>query len=220
MRSAWSEAHVLGRHALPAALSALLGASAIWAAHALVVRQPGGFAEMGLFGLVLTLRTVVLYVPGLASRAAAPVLCNLHGGQQHAMYRRAYWSTTALAGGATLIAASLVGACSPWLLRLGGREYAGGGWLVLLLLASAVLEAVSLQLFQVLNSHGRLWWQVAVIVPWSALLVLLTGSLVRTHGATALALAYLCAWTLSCLLYTAMAVRLLGEFRGLRRATT
>lgn len=199
--SAGQELSALFGFALPAALSGCVGGLAFTAASTVLIRQPDGVRQMAIFSAANTIRIIVLFVPGLVSRVSTPLLCGLRGNADDGGFRLAF-SRFLLANTAMAVAAAvLLFACAPWVLALYGRDFANGRPVLGLLLASAVVETVAVALFQTLYAHGRVWLQLGIVTVWSLLLVGLVRQLAADHGASGLAAAYLCAWTVSALAY-------------------
>lgn len=200
---------VFREFALPAALSGVLGGVVTAGGIALLVRQPNGLVQAAIFGAATTIRSIALFAPGVLTRVTLPVLSNLQGNQSHRPFRRTFWSSLSLAGGFTLGAGILLFAGAPWLLRLFGEQYVVGRAVVGLALASAVLEMVAVNFFQVLYSHGRIWTHLAITGVWTTVILGVTMVLAPQYGATGLAFAYLVAWACSSVSYGFVVWRLL-----------
>ena len=70
----WAERRILTTFSLPALLTSALGGPAIWAASALLVNQPGGYAEMGIISAAFQLTRLAMFVPRNALQVLLPVL--------------------------------------------------------------------------------------------------------------------------------------------------
>jgi len=195
------EAGVLWRWALPAAASGWIGGLAITTANALVVRQPDGYASLAIFNASSSVRVAVLFVPALVARVSTSVLCGLAVRENSAAYRHAYYQHLVITIGAAAMAAAGLAAVGPWVLLLFGRDFTGGASILGVLLCATVLEASAAGLYQAIVSSGRIWLQVGITTAWGGCLVFLAVLLARTHGAMALAIAYLGAWATAVVLY-------------------
>lgn len=205
------EREVLGGFAIPAALSGWIGGLAATGATTLLVRQEGGLRELATFNAANTIRIVVLFAPALVTRVSTPLLVRLRGGRDAVGYRRTF--SRFLVGNTALsaVAALALVALGPWALALYGRGFTQGRTALWLLLAAAVLETLSVALFQILYSHGRLWLHLAIVILWSGLLAGATALWAPAHGASALAAGYLLAWGVSAVLYGWVARVILRE---------
>lgn len=208
------ELSVLCHFAIPAALSGVVASLAITGASTLVVRQPGGFAGMGVFSAVMTIRTLALFLPNTLSRVSMPVLCNLRVNEEGNRYQRTLWTCVTFNAALTTCLAVLLCALSPYLLWVFGRGFVESRTVPALLLAGGVAEAVASGLYPVICGHGRMWQQFAVGLLWAALLFGATAWMLRHGGAIALASGYLAAWSVTAFVYIFVVRRLTRGEQG------
>jgi len=207
-RRAFVERGILAGFVLPCTLSSVLANGAIWAGNLLVAHGPVGLKEMGIFQAAYAFRSLVLFVPGQVTRVASPMLANLWGAKEMAMYGRLFWSNlkiSTLAAAATACGLLVAG---PYVMRFFGREFSGGGLILATLAAAAVVEVVASSFYQVLLSHNRMWLQAMTSAVWSVTLVSVVCIAHDRAGALSLSAGYLAAWASSLILYRAIAVRL------------
>ena len=215
----WSERQVLYQFALPAAGSGMIGSGAVWCAQMLLVRSETGLAELGLWTAAASIRSAVLLAPGVLSRVSSPMLSSLHDHDREDAYGRTMWSTAMMATVGALAAGLMLQSSSPLLLRLFGTDFHRVGGMLPLVIAAAIVEAYACSVSQALVAHGRLKYQLWIIVAWASTLLLVAWTLIPRHAASGLALAYLLAWLGTALGYTWIARRLIAartyEFRAL-----
>ena len=84
------ELGILHRFTLPAFLASIIVGPAIWACNALLVRQPGGYAELGLYAAADKWRLLILFVPISVFNLVVPVLSNLHGEGDSAGFQKVF----------------------------------------------------------------------------------------------------------------------------------
>ena len=195
------ELPVLMQVALPAATSGIVGGLAVLGANIILVRQTEGFAQIAIFNASNSFRLLLLLIPNMVMKVAAPLLCNLRASQDIIRYKRMFRVCLGINLGLSAALALTLFFCAHPLLRLFGKEFAEGQWTFGLLMAAAVMEILAIALYQPLYSHGKLWLHVGILTIWSGLL--LTGAKCFTgiNGATALAGSYLIAWIVSAILY-------------------
>lgn len=208
---AWEERALLTSFALPAVLAGILGSSVLWVSSVLLVRQVHGFAEMAMYNAANMLRNLVLYLPGLGAKVAAPILSNLRGLRNADTYVRV-WSGNLMASAlAATLTAGVLAAGAPALLKVFGRDFTGGQTVALILLLSGIVEVLCVGFYQVILSCGRMWWQTGVVTIWAASWLLLTLVLIPRFGAAGLAGCSLSAWLLSLVFYVVLARKLLAS---------
>jgi FkbM family methyltransferase len=194
---------MLTSFALPAGVGGLTLLPALWFGSTILVRQAEGYSQMALFSAAYLLMTAVLFIPNVTYVVGWSLL-NHHKGQGEAdHYRTMFKMNLVIAGAAVLLGASVLAVIGPTMLRLFGRGFTDGYAVLLIMLAAAVPQALSLAIFQHLQSQERMWLSfLAVVLPRDILLVALAYSLVPHHGAAGLAWAYAGAWTVALLIVT------------------
>jgi O-antigen/teichoic acid export membrane protein len=180
---------LLKRFAVPAALSGYVTAPAIWAASAMVFRQPGGAEAMAFYGAAATFRTAVLFLPNILNNVGLSILNHTKGGGDTGAYFGVFRRNVAL----MVLAAAAPSAALAFLgggaLRAFGPRYEEEAYrLLLVLLLAAVLEATSTGMYQLVQSHEQMWTSLFLIVtPRDGVLLLAAAILVPRHGVMGLA---------------------------------
>ncbi|MFZ5624256.1 MAG: hypothetical protein ACOY71_07470, partial [Gemmatimonadota bacterium] len=183
---------LLTRFALPGALSSLTTVPVLWLVQALLSRSTSGFSQLALYAASLNLLSAVLFVPSILNNVAMPWINRERAQGGEAAYRGAFRAAvraSALTMGVALAAVAVAG---PWLLGLYGGAFRDGYPALLVLLAAAIPETLTVALNQGVQVRERMWQAlVAVNLPRDA--VILGGALllIPTHGALGAAAAYL-----------------------------
>jgi O-antigen/teichoic acid export membrane protein len=193
------ERHLLFSFALPAALGGLSSMPALWLANAFVVRQPGGFAQMGLYAAAFSLRSFVFFLPSLFNRVSMSLLNNQKGLQNWGAYGRVFKMNVVSTGVSVFFGAIAVATLGVRLLAAFGRDFTEALPVLLVLLVATIFEAVTGSLYQVVQAESRMWSSIFIImVPRDLLIVLMAYRLVPTMGARGLATAYATGWLIAC----------------------
>lgn len=155
----------------PAFLSGVLVGPVTWAANTMLVNQPGGYAEMGVFSAASQWRTAIGFMPLVLGQFALPLLSNLHGERDVARYGKALrWNVILTAAAASAVAVPVMLGAKV-IMRLYGRDFQQG-WLVLVLLAAtAILSCVSAAMGTAILSDGSVWVGFAFNAMWAAVLL-------------------------------------------------
>jgi O-antigen/teichoic acid export membrane protein len=169
--SAWRERRVLWSFSTPAFVSAALVGPVTWAANTMLVNQPGGYAEMGVFSAASQWRNAIAFVPGVLAQFALPLLSNLNGERDVLRYGKALRWTLILTAAAGTAVAVPVTLGAPQIMRLYGRGFQQG-WLVLVLSAgTAVVACVNGVVGTAILSAGSVWVGCAFNGMWAAVLL-------------------------------------------------
>ncbi|OYV02439.1 MAG: hypothetical protein CFE45_00280 [Burkholderiales bacterium PBB5] len=142
---------------LPSMLASMLVGPVLLVSFAVVGRQPGGYAEVGLFQATQQFRNLLIFVAVQSTGAIVPVLAAAHGsgdraGVARGLRRAVVWA----AAGSALLAAGLV-VVAPWVMGGFGPTF-GAHWSLLWWLALlAPVQAVNTVGIAVLGGINRAW---------------------------------------------------------------
>jgi O-antigen/teichoic acid export membrane protein len=193
----WRERSTLLHFAVPASLTGAITLPAFWLASAFLVRQPGGLEQMALFGAANSFRVIALFLPNILNSVGMSLLNNQRTTSEDG-YRRIFWWNLALTGTFVSLAAVGVIAVGPWLLRAFGKGFDGGYAVLRVLMLAAVIESVAIWIYQVIQSHGKMWLTLFfVTLPRDCLIVGLAYALTPAYGAAGLAAAHAGGWALA-----------------------
>jgi O-antigen/teichoic acid export membrane protein len=182
---------LLWRVSLPGLLVSLITVPVNWLGMILLVRSPGGFAQMGVLGAANQWFSMLLFVPGVLSTVTLPLFS-----QRYAREPRSLQHVLELSVRLSLLAAVppalLVAAASPWLMSLYGSEFARG-WPALALVALAAITSATLNmLLNALGASGRMVQVLSSQLLWALAYLVSTWFLLRQGlGACAVAAAML-----------------------------
>ena len=213
-RGVWNERSALYRFSVPTTTAWMISSLAVWWSNAALARA-SGYAGLAVFSAVNNMRLMVLFMPLIIGRVTAPLLNNMLAAGDLWGYRKTFCGSVALNGSTAILAATILALAGRYVLHLFGKGFAGSSALILLLLGAAALEVIASSLYQAVFAGSSLWRQVVINGVWTVVLVATLQLTVSRHGVSALALAYLAAWSSSVILYGAEAWRRLKqlEFR-------
>lgn len=204
-RNCLQELPVLWKFSLPATLSSFTVMPALWICNTMLVNQPGGYAEMGIFTAANQWYAMVLFFPGLISQAAMPILCDrLNSGD----FNQGNRILGVLLKASSLILIPVVFACvfSKIIMGFYGPAFLGG-WLTLLVsVLTAGIEGIQIPVAYMLAAKGRMWVWFFMSLGMACIFVGLNTVLVQ-HGSVGMACARLtaaaihCAWSFAFLFH-------------------
>jgi len=188
-RREWS---VITRFAVPAFLASVVVGPVGWLANALLVNQPNGYAELGIFNAANQWRTTVLFLPTVLAQTSMPILTALLSpGSSHRVGRTLLATTIASVGVALPIAVALALLAGP-VMGLYGPSFAPRGAVVVVIAATVVIMSLQLPIGQLIAAAGRMWLGAGLNLAWAIVFLGACVALVPTgRGADGLALAYL-----------------------------
>ena len=204
LRGTKSDFEVLWRFSLPAMLSGVMVSPTIWVCNAILVNQPNGYAQMGIFQAASTFQHILLFIGGTLGAPLLPMLANMAGKESDRFARVNILSTWFLGAipGVFLLGYPEVAQA------LFGKEYAGTDfiWTFTLIVLSASIIVYKQGLSRVLAAYGLMWWGMLSNLFWAVVLVASTWALV-SWGAVGYATAYVTAYALSAIVFIPLYTR-------------
>lgn len=201
---------ILFRFAIPAAISAYFTLPMFWLANLILFRQPDGAASMALYGAAASIRVMVLFLPSIINSVSLSILSHTRGEGDMTGFVRLYWNNILAVVASVMVAAVPIALFGKTILMLFGKDFQHAYPVILVLLLSAIPEALSMSLFQIIQAEERMWFGFfGVIVPRELALVTLAYFLTPSLGATGLAISYGVAWTLAAIIIYVAGFRLL-----------
>lgn len=179
---------ILWQFSLPAALSSSMVIPVMWACNAILVNQPGGYVQMGLFDAADQWKLATLFIPTTAGRIVLPMLSNLHSLNDQRTYQKVLKLNILLNGGLALAVALPISVLAPWIMRSYGEGFEHGKWVLVFLALTSVLMAVNSVIGQAIASKGRMWIGMLFNALWAGALLIFSFVLLRqNYGAMGLA---------------------------------
>ena len=187
-RNCGREWPILWKFSLPAVLAGLLFGPVHWACSAMLVNQPDGYAEMGIYNAANQWFIVLMFLPGMLGKVLLPVLSDqLAQGNPRQ-------STKSLVLGIkfnALIVLPLIflaSIASPYIMNLYGHDFRNGWPTLICVLLTAGIVAIQVPVTQIIHASGRMWIAFAMNCGWA--LTFFVGTLLLIHfGSLGLAMA-------------------------------
>ncbi len=187
------ELPLLWKFSLPAVLSGFMVTPVNWVCNAMLVNQPDGYAEMGVFSAANQWFGAILFLPHIISSVVLPILSERLGIKDVERSRRVLKFSMAV--NALVVTPIAITGCflSPIIMRLYGPSF-GSGWITLtVILATAGLLAVQTPVGNIIAASGRMWLGFIMNSGWAIIFVGMTYVLI-TRGSLGLASARLIAY--------------------------
>jgi O-antigen/teichoic acid export membrane protein len=192
--SFWSDRVILWKFSLPAFLGGAMTSPAIWAASSILVNQPHGYAEMGVFSAANQWRTAVAFLPSLFSQPLLSMLSNVGVGDLRS-FRKLLRANLLLSFGLSVLIAAPIVLCSSWIMKAYGRDFLVGRPVLILLVLASVISSTAAVIGQAIASLDRMWWAFILNSVWAFVLIASAVLLVPRYGALGLAGAFLASYS-------------------------
>lgn len=184
------EKAIIFKFALPAAIAGYYSMPMIWLGNYFLVRQPGGYGEMAFYAAAINIKSILLFIPFVVNGVISSILNHIKGMGDRGLYSLLYRFNLAFVLLSTLAAGLALGAFGSGVLGLFGKSFTTGKTILLLMLASGVLEATTGSLYQRIQNSGKMWLSfLSINLPLGLLFVILAFLFVPIHGAIGLGMA-------------------------------
>jgi O-antigen/teichoic acid export membrane protein len=199
---------ILHKFSLPAFLASIFVGPAWWICNAFLVRQPNGYAQLGVYSAADRWRLLILFVPTSVFGMVVPVLSNLYGAGDLMGYKRVYRAHILLNSGLALVPAIVMLLIAAPIMSLYGESFQSG-WPILMILAlAAVPEALNAILGHPLIVAGAMWQRFAFDMLLAVVFICMAFLLIPRWGAVGLASAYFLAFSV-----TSLGLYIFGKMR-------
>jgi O-antigen/teichoic acid export membrane protein len=193
-----SELKVLWHYSFPSMLSGLMVTPALWVCNAMIVNQPDGYNQMGIYQAVIIFQQILFFMGNSISAPLVPLLASRIGQKSERLDRINMLSTWALGA---LPAVIFLGV--PELATiLFGKGFAGRNFtntFILIVFCSSVV-IYKQGLARVLSAHGLMWWGALSNFSWAITLIVFT-KLFIGMGAVGYGISLTCAYIINVLIF-------------------
>jgi O-antigen/teichoic acid export membrane protein len=207
------EWQILWQFSLPAFLSGMMVGPVNWFCSALLVNQPNGYAEMGIFSAANQWRNAILFLPGILGQVLVPLLSERIGLKDKQAIRKIL--SYSMAVNALILGPIVIAACffSPSIMGAYGRDF-GSSWatLIIVLITSGLL-VVQMPVGQVIIASGELWLGFLMNIGWAAVTIFATMLALR-KGAFGMAIGQLSGYIIHGIWTIAFAYKIINKERN------
>jgi O-antigen/teichoic acid export membrane protein len=192
-----SERRLLWDFSLPAFLSGAMVAPAGWVATAMLVNQPGGYGEMGIFNAANQWRTSLVFLPGLIGQVVLPIMSSLQKAGTVSSVRRLVLGSIVINGLFTVPVLVVLLPTAGWIMSFYGGGFSHRAAVLQTSVLSAALLAIQTPIGNLIAAYGRMWIGFFMNAGWALSLLLVVHILLgRGWGADAVACGYLIAYAI------------------------
>jgi O-antigen/teichoic acid export membrane protein len=195
-KSAFKEISIIWHFSIPSLASGLLVIPVIWLTNAILVNQPGGYLEMGLFNAANQWRQFVIFIPNILSTVMLPIFSDVYGNRSDGEYRSVFQLNIQLTWMIALPATILIIAVREVLAIVFGSKYQGVDVLIVPLMITAFLHIMNNVVGSAIAGAGRMWLGATFNLFWAIAMVLCSMLLIPKFGGMGLALSYMIAYLL------------------------
>ena len=184
------ERDILWQFSLPSFLSSTTVGSVNWACSALLVNQPGGYAEMGVLSAANQWRTAILFLPMILGQVLMPILSERIK-MKDGKTAQTILIYSMMLNAIVLIPVTLLGCFwSHDIMAAYGKGFEGTWLTLIVVLMTACFLAIQTPVGQVIAAAGKMWMGFIMNLLWAIATIICTLLLIK-KGALGVAAAQL-----------------------------
>ncbi|CAG0939263.1 Teichuronic acid biosynthesis protein TuaB [Candidatus Brocadiaceae bacterium] len=174
LRKCRSEFAILWKFSLPAVLSGAMVGPVNWICSALLVNQPDGYGEMGIFSAANQWYAILLFLPGLLGQVVLPVLSEKFGQKETRQSMKTMGLAIKVNALLVLPFVLLASIASPYIMNLYGDGFRSGWPTLVVVLLTTGLVAIQTPVGQFIAASGKMWIGFAMNSGWALTFVVST----------------------------------------------
>lgn len=178
---------ILWHFSLPAFLSAVLVAPVMWLANAILVNQPGGYGELGLFNAANQWRTALMFLPAVLMRVALPLMASSVDPRRTEDFGKTLVLTQSLTVAIVLPVATLLMFFSGLVMELYGKEFVHGAPVLIGVACTIMITSIGNAAGAAIEARGKMWRGLLLNFSWAVVLIAVVGLAADSWGARSLA---------------------------------
>lgn len=191
-----SEANKIVTFNLPALLAAFMVVPVNWACNVLLVNQPDGYGQMGIFNAANQWKMALLFIPSTLGSVILPVLSSLIGVDAVRSYKKVLYYNILANFAISLAVIGVVSLLAPYIMSSYGEGFGSQSMVLRVLIISAGLMALNNVIGHAIASLNRMWAGFLFNLLWACTMIVSAYWLCPSYGALGLAVANLIAYLL------------------------
>ena len=192
------ELRALFGFSLPVFLSSQTFFGAEWLGNWLLIRQPSGFGELGIYSAAARWQQAVLFVPQYVGRAIFPGLTERYGAGDHSAFKQMLKHYLFVCNGIAVACAAVLSLVSKWIMSGYGSEFTQGWPILVIVAVTMVFLPLRWAIQMIYRSIGTVWYEFLLGAAWAVTLLVCMLTL-PLQGAMRLAVSTLIAFALTTL---------------------
>jgi O-antigen/teichoic acid export membrane protein len=183
----FQERALLWGFSIPAVLTGVVYSPIVWTANVLLVNQPGGYGQMGVYNAARQWQTLLLLLPNIFASVALPIFSSsVKEGKTTQDFQNTFRISHSVAVIVSFPFCAALGFLSEWLLRLYGEGFREGAPVVIGVLLAALIQCLGVTCAPAIQAKGKMWLGFYYNILWGCLYLGGAALFVPKFGAAAL----------------------------------
>ena len=188
---------------VPTLLSGMMVGPAIWLCSTILVRQPQGYASMGIYNAANQWYNAIIFMPSSMCGAFTAVMSATYGSRDIVKFKKVFTSSLVACAVTAVAPAAVIIGLSGHIMRAYGQGFVAGKLALIFVVLAAAFAASQMSVINGLVAMRKVWHIFAIQSIWAVALIL-TFYQLRRFGAVGLSAALMISYLLQFLICMAV----------------
>ncbi len=184
---------------LPVIISGIIPVLVFWIAKTILLRTPGGYAQLGIFTATEQWLIVLAFIPGQMANVSQPILSSIYATRDTQRFRKAVVGNIVFPVSIAILFGLVIIAFSRWIPKLYGDNYSSMASIMLIMCIVGILRVFGGAVGTLLVTINKMWPSFWINLIWGSVLIV-SMILLAPLGARGLALSNALAYGVHALL--------------------
>lgn len=188
LRDCVQEWPILWKFSLPVLLCGLVYIPLVWLCNAILVNQPGGYAELGVYNASSQWQVLLMFIPAMLLQTSLPVMSEANTGNEGGVgFQKTLDLMQVAIVSITMPLGVLLMFLSEDIMKVYGAGFVGGSTVLIGVISSALIAAIGAATGPALQAKGRTWLAFFINLTYGVMLLAFVLVCAKTWGASAIA---------------------------------
>ncbi len=161
------EVKILWNFSLPTVLGGIVVGPVNWYCYTMLVSQPTGYGEMGVYNAANQWFNATMFLPGLLAQIVLPILSERYGQNDHEQSKKIL--SLSMKVNSSIVTPIIIIGCllSPYIMLIYGKGFENGWPTLFFALLTAGIIAVLTPIGQVIAASGAMWTGLLMNIGWA-----------------------------------------------------
>jgi len=185
--------NILWKYSLPAVLGGIVVSPIMWLGNAILVNQPNGYAEMGIFSAANQWRTALMFIPTALMASFLPIISNENSNKQNFLKTFDYVHKINII--VILPFFLIITIISSFIMNLYGKSFGEGYLALIVVIAATTISGIGTPAGIAMQAKGKMWLGFIMNLSWGIVFSIAAYLFIPKFGALGLSLSFLVSYT-------------------------
>jgi len=189
----FKELNILWKYSLPAVLGGIVVSPIMWFGNAILVNQPNGYAEMGIFSAANQWKTALMFIPTALMASLLPIISNENSNKEN--FLKTFNYVHKMNALVILPIFLIITIISSFIMDLYGKSFGEGYLALIVIIAATSISGIGTPSGIAMQAKGKMWLGFIMNLSWGIVFSVTGYFFIPKYGALGLSLAFLMSYT-------------------------